>query len=745
MGIDSNIFISGDSNAHPASPDLIDELMLLRYLDGRLEGAQKSDVEELLRTNAAVRRRIDALREENQLLSEALENISEPSRRLSDKVVAALHNEERFRLQALRSHRMRRNVLWGVGIAASFFFCVFLMKPRESMGSALSGTGATLILSSGERQPLAKNASFYEHDEISTAQGQFMRLRIGGENLIDLDERSRIAIEKSKPGPVIRLLQGHMGLATADQDVTLHLAQGTLRINAHSVVDLWLPQTSKAEWPSWLLPEPAGVRESALTENPAVATVISGSLSISTEKSPEGIAIAQGNRVIFSKQERKTKRVDVAGSRVIETRRRASWHTSEGVMPQDRTVIGLLAQPEFKELGARLGMTRNTAALVAEALGQLHDGMQSDNLATRAEKLATGQQWLRIGYESLKADDERRDIGRMLEGLAHVERGRALMALIAQGKEEISTAAAAFDAARIAFEEALKPAVDTAGPPAPDARPEWARQISAGSSVTLRDLSPAHQSGLLAAFNHAVAQQWMAQAEAVVSERPLTTAREFDSLRNTLSRSVEGMAARLAQGMALQRAGSEKMQKAIDAFAEVLSVPMAGWSDAPRRLGDGLKQTALLALTRLYVEIQQTEKARATADDFWLLYPLDGGTPVAREIKNLLDGSVLKDAAQAMKLERYEDAVEHYDRWLTANSRAGAKEENAAAETGARLSLLKALVALKDGARARQQAVLLEKRISADKGAELEKLTAQAQTLPEKTEKALELLKINQR
>ncbi|HYG77467.1 MAG TPA: hypothetical protein VEK08_20840, partial [Planctomycetota bacterium] len=671
MNIESNNPIPPDAHAHPVSPDPIDELQLMRYLDGRLEGAEKSAVEELLRTSAPARRRLDALREENHLLREALENISEPSRRLSDKVVAALHNEERFRQQALRSHRMRRNILWGVGIAASFFFCVFLMKPREAMGTALSGTGGTLVMSSGERQPLAKNMNIYEHDEITTAQGQFSRIRLGAETLIDIDERSRIAIEKSKPEPSFRMHQGHLGIATAQQEVTLRAPQGTVRIAANSVVDLWLPQPSKAEWPAWLMTQPAAAEGAASAEPPMVATVISGSISIANEKMPEGIAISQGNRVTFTAKERRTRKVDLAGSRVIETRRSTSWHTSEGILPQDRTIIGLLEKPDFQDLGERLGMNRNTPGAIAAALAQLQDGMRASSAAERAERLAAGQQALRVAYEPLHASDERRDFGRMLEGLAHLERGRALMERVAAGKEELSTAYAAFDAARVAFDEALK--VDVEAAPAPAAeKPEWARQIAAGIGVTLRDLTPANQSALLASFNHAVAQHWMLTTESVIGERPTVAAREFEGLRNWLSRSVEGMAARLAHGLVLQRAGSEKTQKAIDAYSEILAVSTAGWGEPSRRLADGLKQAALVSLTRLYAEIQQSDKARAAAEDFWLLYPLDSNTPAAQEIKSIIDRSQLKDAAHALQLGRFELAVENYDKWLTAHTPAGA-------------------------------------------------------------------------
>ncbi|HYG75139.1 MAG TPA: hypothetical protein VEK08_09070, partial [Planctomycetota bacterium] len=116
----------------------------------------------------------------------------------------------------------------------------------------------------------------------------------------------------------------------------------------------------------------------------------------------------------------------------------------------------------------------------------------------------------------------------------------------------------------------------------------------------------------------------------------------------------------------------------------------------------------------------------------------------AQEIKSIIDRSQLKDAAHALQLGRFELAVENYDKWLTAHTPAGAAMD--APEVAAvRVGLLKALIGLKDGGRARQEAAALLKHAGAEKKAELEKLAAEAQMLPEKTEQALELLKANQR
>lgn len=703
--------------AHSGSPGPIDELQLIRYLDGRLEGAQKQAVEDLLRTNAAVRRRFDALREEETLLREALETLSEPSKRLSDKVVATLHTEERSRIQAIRNKRLRRNLVWGMSVAASFVLCVWLMKPRDSMGSAVAGTGGTVVLPSGERRPLGKNSSFYERDQIITAAGQFLRLRLSSEAQIDLDERSRLTVERSKPEAAFRLDAGRMGvLAAQQQDVLLHLPQGTVRVAAGSVVDVWLPVASRAEWPGWLMTAPSGTAPANADAAPAVLTVISGYVHVVFEAMPEGVSASLGNRIVFTRKNHTSRAIDLSGSRVVETRRGNSWHAAEGGGPQDRALVGLFETTDFKDLGARLGMAKNTPAPVAEALAQLHYGMHA---AARAENLAAGQQALRAAYEPLASDDERRDFGRMLEGLAHLERGRALMA--AKNSDTVA-ARAAFDAARVAFEEALRPDSGAA-----ESKPDWARQIAAGSSVTLRELSPAAQSALLASFNHAVAQVWLAGTDAESKERMAEAAKEFEALRNDLSKSVEGMAARLAHGLVLQAGG--RSDKAIEACAEVLAVPMAGWSDATRRYGDGLKQAALLAMARLYRQARQIEKLHATARDFGILYPLEENSPAALELQRELNAGLREAGDRDAAAGRYESAVEYYAEWIRANP---AATPDAAA---VHIQALKAAIAARNGAYARAEVDTLasgelKKFVNES---DLTKLREQAQALPAAT------------
>jgi len=740
----------------------VDELLLARYIEGRLDKAECHALEEMLRVNAAARRRLDALREEERLLAEALETLSEPSKRLGDKVVATLHAEERARLQALRTRRVRRHVFAMLAAAASLVLCIWLIRPRDSMGTAVSGTPATLRTINNDVRAFTKDSRFYEGDSIITAQGQFVRLRLANGTLLDLDEHSRLHVEKSKPVPAFRLECGRMGLNAPQGETLIRLSQGTVRASAGALADIWLPRPVETVWPVELEPVPGTAQPPAATgEYPAVVTVLSGTVYIANQKLPSGVPVSRGCRAVFGPQTRSIAALDLAASHVLESRQGKTWHALDGVSPQDRTVIGLFEPPDFEDLGQRLNMAGNTTPAVAkavtEALALLQAATQTAAPAqARAEQLAAAQQALRVAYAPLKATDDHRALGRLVEGLAHLERGRALMACSAAAasaaarEKDRSAAAAAFDAARVAFEEALN--VDSGAPVTVDPKSDWARQLAAGPSVTLRELSPANQAALLGISHHALARYWLARAAgpgASAEESDLKAdsagaveaAREFDALRGALSRSVEALAVRLAEGLSLEAAGDVRAQepgpeaqaktlrgKAVEALEEVLAAPLAGWNEQSRRCGEGLRQAALLALVRTHLANHDAAQARAAADDFRILYPLDTAGPVAREIARLLQRHVLLSADAALQAGQHQAAAEAYDAWL---SKAQGRAANDPTVVSARLQLLKALIALKDGGRARQEAAALAAVIPPESKAELDALAAQAAALPD--------------
>lgn len=691
-------------NPNDGTADAADEMLLSRYLEGRLEGAQKQTVEEQLRSSAAARRRLDALREEEKLLREALETLSEPTKRLGDKVIAALHNDERQRIQALRSRRWRRNAFAIMSAAATIVLCVWLVRPRDSMATVASGTPATLVTPVGERKALTKNSRIYEGDDLVTIQGQFVRLSLNADSAVDIDENSRVEFQKYNPS-TLSLESGRIGLAVpeGESEVTVRLPQGSVRAAAGSLLDIWLPQPSATQWPEVLelLSTGAKTAEVANTNLPAVITVISGAAVACNETFPSGVSISAGNRVFLTPNDRKSRKVDMAASRVIETRRGRSWHALDGVGPQDRTVIGLLDKPNFVELGQRLGLTRNTGKDVADALEALQQASQTIEPYVRAEKLAPAQQQLRLAYEALEAGDERRPFGRMLEGLAHMERGRALVARRSQ--DDLIAANAAFDAARVAFEEAMKISADATSAPAAG-KPDWAAAIAAGPSVTLRDLSPALQSSMLASFHHALAKYWVGRTAGEANDS-LAAAKEFETLRGDLGRSVESMAVRLAEGLAYKQAG--KTQKAIEAYEEVLAMSTAGISEASRKQADGIRQATLLAFAKLYVDAKEPARARQIQQDYSLLFPLEtlANSPVYSEIERMLNETRIEDAQQAMEAKKFDVAEELYSIQLQRNP----------GNTTTLIQLLGPVVELKKGNRAHQIVKELQDKLTPEK------------------------------
>jgi len=713
-----------------ANPPVVDdELLLHRYLDGRLDEKERTAVDTWLHSSAAARRTLDALREEDKLLREALETRIEPSKRLSDKVLATLHNEERVRLHVVRSRRLRRQVFAVMGAAASVILCLWLVRPRDPAGFAVAGTGATVQTRVGEVHAFTKNSGLYEGDLLITTQGQFVRLQLTAGAILDVDEQTRLSPEKG-PLPTLRMDSGRGGInaANSKQDVLIHLPQGTVRVMAGALVDLWLPRPSGACWPELfeaqklrtartdarLAPEAA--------ELPAILTVMKGMAFVATEKYPEGFSIAGGVRSVFTPLTRIVRPVDLAASRVLESRSDDSWHALDNICPANRTLMGLLDAPDFIDLGRRLGLTQKGPA-IDQALKVCQEGMLAGDARQRAEKLAAGQIALRAAYEPLHQEDEARRIGRMLEGLAHVERGLALAS--AAALTGANSAHDAFVAASVAFEEAQQPLTPAGRPPLEKPKPVWPGTLKADNYTrTLAELSPAVQSELLAAFYHGVAEYWRARAateDAPNAERAQAAAGEFAALGAGLGCSVEALAARLGESFAWRLAG--KPDKAITALQHLLATSLAGSTPASRHCAEGIRQAALLTLVKLYVSAGELEKAEHAGDDYWLLYPLEMTSPVARDIQRALEGDRLKAAEQALQQQNYQAAAELFDELLVQSPRGELKAEM-------RLNLVRALIGLKNGDRARAELEKLEAVLPAERRAEFESLAKEAKALP---------------
>jgi hypothetical protein len=620
------------------SAGAVDELQLQRYLDGRLSVRERVIVEDMLKTNAAARRTLSALREEDRLLRDAFEARIEPAKRAGDRVLLTLNNEERFRLNALRSRQLRRQVFAALASAACLFLAVWLIKPRDAAGTALSGTPATLITPSEEKRPITRSARIYEGDQIVTAQGQFLRVQLAGGALLDIDENSRVRLEKDAV-PALRLDAGRIGLdcRSARQGMVVNLPQGAARAAAGSHTDLWLPPARAAvNWPDLLAPLPFPAQNAdAPQPATAVVTVMSGSVSMAGGAFADGLQLSDGQRVIFTAEARRTDLVNFSASQVFDTRTEKSWHASEGNGPRDYVRIGLLDRPDFVELGVALKLTRKELAPLNDALKLLQEGMLTPDAALRAGKLASGQQALRIALEPLGAADESRHLGRMLEGMAHFERGQALLL---QEKPDRPAASIAFAAAAAAFDEARQPvAIPGVVTPKHD-KLAWVGQLTAGDLTrTLADLVPFDHSALRAAYYHAIADYWRVQTSPVNEGDAviLAVSQEFASLRPKLGRSTEALCARLGEALCCTFAGNRA--KAVDLLQQLLAVSLDGASNASRADGEGLKQAALVELVRLHVQDKELKKARLAARDFAILYPLQSNSPAAREIQRLLE------------------------------------------------------------------------------------------------------------
>ena len=616
-------------NTNGSAGDPLDEMLLHRFMEGRLDSKERTEVDETLRVNAAARRTLDALREEQKLIREALEARVEPSHRIGDKILFTLYAEERKRQQVVRNRRWRRQISVGVGLAAAVALCFFLIKPRDAAGQAEAGTVASLTTRSGEHRQLTHDSRIYEGDSIAAAQGQFVRLHLANDARLDIDEYTRIVVDKGGLEPVLRLPAGRLGIDAVQSrhSVVVYLPQGSVTIPSGAWAEVWLPQPSNAVWPAVLasVPPPAHAVASEKAPLPAVVTVFRGAVSYSNELTPTGTTLKTAERAVFTAQTANVVKLDLEQTHAVGCRdSRSCWNTQDS-SPQDRPVAGLLKTQNFIELGQRLKMDVKVPAAVPEALKGLQDALDAKTPAERAALLASGQSELRRACEALSVDDARRPYGRMLEGLAHAQRGLVLIDL---NGERDPAAASAFEAAAVAFEEALRVNPDETQ------KQTWAQSMNAsGSALELADLTSADQSALLARFNHAVSLYWLGRTGD--TRRAAEAADEFETIHNGLGRHIEALAARYGEGLTRGQAGAH--DKAVTAYEDVLALSLAGCSENTRKIGDGIKQAALLALAREYVSAGEFAKAKLVAQDFLVLYPLDANSPVLAQIQREIE------------------------------------------------------------------------------------------------------------
>ncbi|MCW8133516.1 MAG: FecR domain-containing protein [Planctomycetota bacterium] len=690
----------------------IPEIELHRYLDGRLSREEQAAFDERLKNNPASRRTLDAMREEARLLREGLENLSEPPYKIGDKVLAGIYEEYRKRTAAQRARRLRNRFLVTLSAAAMLLAAVYFVQPRDPAGALASGNRASVVQSDGKLEVLTKGGKIYEGDVLATGRGEFVRLRLADGSLIDVDEDSRVRVEQVRNRTTTLALEsGRLGVEVGPDNLgfSLKLASGHIQADPGALLDIWLPAPSPARMPqgmdAWTAPEAARKHEPA----PGVAclSMREGTAYVITPEFPRGLTVEHLRRVSFGPGQPLNGGAMLGAPQALDSRNEA-WAVSE-TGPQDRAVVGLFAPFDFSDLGRRFGLTEQlpggeTAVKAMQAaLAQLTDANNLTEPEARATRLSEGQQGLREVAQGFPLIYEGRRRARVLEGLAHYERGRALMALrTTQGR---SGAEAAFLASAVAFHEAL--GGDEVQGRAPGlAELKLAPKVAASSR--LRDFSADEGALLLAQFYRPWALCHLRTLNALnldsaVREKDLPAL--FESTCEAMGRSVEGLAARYGKARALVL--DRRENEALATLEELCLSSVAGAGDEARAMTEGLRQAAHVERARLYAAAGDGDGLNTVSEEFRMRYPLEGDGAAGREIRAIQNGYMLQSGAQALNERRFEDAARMY---VAIFSRPGVVEAMAPADKfRLKASYLEALVGKEDGRGAFRMLKELEK------------------------------------
>lgn len=651
--------------ASPSAPEPLDELLLQRYLDGRLTPAEQQGVQELLQRSPAARRALDALREESRLLREALSGLSEPPLRIGDKVLATLHAEHRQRVALSRARRWRNQLLAVVSVAAALLLAVYLFGPRGEAGHLAGGTGASVARGRAEPAPLAKDGKLYEDDTLITGPAQFVRVRLANGTLVDLDEDGRLKIVKSGATPMVDVLAGRarFQMAEGNAGLVVRAANGYVRGVDGAFFEVWLatptPARAPGAWSGAWTPPAAPVAPPARPK-PACVTVFAGTVYAYAAEDVQGVTLEASHRALFGGLSLPLSAGVPFSDRQALDSLREPWSSLDGQTPPGLALLGLFPPFDWKELVPRLGLGSGVLASPAaatdlqDAVKALEAAEDSGDAAERAQRLGQGQQLLRSATQGLPLSNELRWQGRVLEGLAHYERGRALLA-VRTGKAK-SEAESAFLAAAVACHEALAGARKDLAPVtevAPGLAERNAPKLSA--TTRLRELLPVEQALLLARFYKASALFHLKRLTAfpetegtdnkqVASEDPAAL---FETAAAALDRSVEGLAARYVQALAL--AQTSRQGEAQTILTELGATSVAGLTPAARAHVQGLRQWALVEAARLYLPSREWGKLRTAIEAFRLRFPLDSDAPAARELAQVRE--------EAQGLERDEQRM----------------------------------------------------------------------------------------
>lgn len=478
--------LSGARDGH------LPEERLLQYAEGRLPPEESRAVEAHLRECPACARTLEALRVEERLLYEALEPLEEPEGAPGERVLRILSAEARRSLRRLQAGKWRRAAAALVAAAAMLAVIAWWSSPPLRAGLFLGGE-ARLIDPAGRGFSLRPNRPFRVGDVVETGRGKQARLRLDDGSLVELDERTRLSFRLEGPAFRLRLERGRCRITTPESCaarfagvLTARTKAVSTRLGRGTTAELWLAEPCKATVPRLLaaLPEtlpvfrPEAAKKRETTADGTVLTVERGAVAFRVAEDSSEQTLGSGRRALFVE--------GVAEPRLSACRppEFGEW-LREGLMvaepPAVRPlpVLGFDAVPDWYVLGRRAGLLRRlpggvetespTFEQLREALDKLAATSEIRKPLARAAALAEGGALLRQAVGALELHSPRRCSGRILEGLAHFERGLIFDELRVAAEEfsgdrdekprhsaGLDESHNAFLAAAVAFEEGLE-------------------------------------------------------------------------------------------------------------------------------------------------------------------------------------------------------------------------------------------------------------------------------------------------
>lgn len=656
-----------------STPERLDELQLMRFMEGRLDATEQAEVQARLQRSPEDRRTLDALREEARLLREAAENLSEPPAKIGEKVIAVLRAEHRHRVALDRARRFRNRLIAITSTAALLLIGLYFLSPREETARLLSGTMASVARGGGAPVPLPKGGLLYDEDTLITGRGQFVRMQLSSNCQVDVDEDSRVKIEKGAAS-LISVESGRARISTdgLKHSVLVRTGYGHIRAEQDAEFEFWLVTTRETRWPSWTEPWTSEKREPPPAATLACVTVFKGAAYIHTNDYPKGFPVGAGRRVTFTASRLPVERQEFDDWEALDSRREP-WHGLDGVLPPGLALLEVFPPFNWKELGERTGLLSSdtpggtdVAASIKEAFGTLAKAQEIGDPVARAAQLSQGQQALRAAMQGLPLSSELRWIGRTIEGLAHFERGRCLQAVATE--QALNDAAGAFQAASVAFHEALAGSsqqdLQTDATVAPGLGSFPAPKLAVGSR--LRDLTPVEQGMLLARFY----LPWALRANASLSrneDEVEKMAREplpplFEQAAALMDASVEGLASRY--GRALAMADEGRVDEGLEILAGIRSCSVAGLPDAVRVQVEGLRQAAHVASVRIHADRGEWDQVRDILDMFRARYPISTNGPAEERMKEIQSRALRSGADAAFEKKDWLAALQQYDALL---------------------------------------------------------------------------------